>query len=399
MKQKKTRGLRGLIGLNALVLMAIIIATGCREAPDDYNGTGPKDWSVAIKGPSGVVYLGDSIELRAILSGLSGNDSAQAIFNWSIKTPSGNILVYDGPIAKVKTAQIGNYNAELTASALGKSETATLKITANRRGVIVSIAQKGGEYQSGDELEFDSLEINFKITAAPGDSLGRFSLDFGDNSVLDTIIEESSQVILSHCYSDYGEYLILFTNSEVVVKTITIKDPDNPDGKDPDDEDPDGDVNIKYDVDLADYKALKVKTTYPDAMFGKIDSAESKFWLLISVAATERTIGPDTKISLKGNWDGTSYTAWTTYLTSTGKDLVVTSKKGKYIKLEISDFTYNFKYRGNVLLGDVSNYINAQNLAPYYGEDLDIGDTGTLRVEIDYEIGVGSFILPPKSTN
>ncbi|HBA36404.1 TPA: hypothetical protein DCZ15_00855 [Candidatus Falkowbacteria bacterium] len=353
--------------LTGLIILLSLLITGCREAPDDI-GKIENPWTVSIDGPT-VAYVGDTISLTAVLTG-NVVDYNQTAFDWIISDPDGLTKAYTGKKAKVELTKVGEYYAELEATdSDGETKTANLGTTANRRGVIISLGQTAGNYLSGDNLQFDSLGIYIKLIAAPDDSLGRFTLHFGDDLVLDTTIA-ATQTVLMHRYSDYGNYQLEFINDETIVKSFTIVAPD-----------PDDDTTTVYDVDLAEYDDLTVPTDYPDAMFAQVDSVNNKFYLLISVTATERAIGPNTEITLKGNWEGNNYSDWTSYLTGTGYSLTVTTEKGRYLKLEINDYIEEFEYRGNIVLDD-GNWINAQNMMPYYDMDLSIGDTGSIHLII-----------------
>ena len=367
MKKKIIRGLSGLLALSAIA----VIMSACHPVPDDFK---PTSWSVSIKSPGENIYLGDTVRLQAELTGIS--DSSAVSFSWQISgtevhSGAGKTFIF-------RANKMGKYNVYLTATDPKTSavKTAEIELSVLARGVVLSIGQKGGNYLSGDNLKFDSLDINFRITAPQGEILERFSLDFGDGAVLDTVVSEA-QVIVSHRYLSYKGYTVTFVNSETIVRKFTIYEP----GKIPDDDGDSGDgPDDTYDVNTDDYKALAEKTVYPDAMFAKVDRANKKLWLLLSVAATERSIGPENILNLKGNWEGVDYGSWETYLFAPAKELVVTTKKGKYILLEI-DYEVNFKNRGNVLI-DTNNWINAQNFAPYYGTDPEVWDTGSIHLQV-----------------
>jgi hypothetical protein len=359
----KEKTLNILVGL---IVLLSLMASSCSEAPDDIIDEVVKNWTVSING-SATAHVGDTTELTAVLTGASYDKTR---FSWVVVDPDGADYCASGKTVELILTNIGEYFADLEATntETKKIATASFKLTVTRRGVIISLGQTTGNYLTGDNLEFDSLGIFIKIATAADESLGRFVLNFGDSFALDTVIN-NSQTVLKHQYHNYGDYKITFLNSEYIEKSFTITDP-NP-----------GDTTTVYDVDINQYHDLAVATTYSNAMFAQIDSINKKFYLLISVAATERTIGPQTQITLKGNWDGTNYSGWNTYITGTAKSLIVTTVKGRYIRLEIKNYNIGFEYRGNVIV-NTNDWINAQNMAPFYRTDADVFDTGSIHLVI-----------------
>jgi hypothetical protein len=359
MKKEKFLGI--LVGL---IVLLSLMASSCREAPDDIiDEIITKNWTVSING-SAAAHVGDTVKLTAVLTGASYDKTR---FSWVVIDPDGVDYCTSGKTVELVLTNIGEYFADLEATntETKKTATASFKLTVTRRGIIISLGQTEGNYLTGDNLKFDSLVIFTKLVTASDESLGRFILNFGDGFALDTVIN-NSQTVLKHQYSNYGDYKITFLNSEYIEKTFTITDP-NPD-----------DTTTVYDVDINQYHDLAVATTYSNAMFAKVDSINKKFYLLISVAATERTIGPQTQIILKGNWNGSNYSEWSTYITGTAKSLIVTTSKGRYIRLEIKNYNIGFEYRGNIIV-NTNDWINAQNMAPFYRTDSDVFDTGSIH--------------------
>ena len=371
----------------ALTLLMLSAAISCRKAPDDdliIPSHQTSKWGITINGPQGSVYISDTVSLKAVLSD-STRTAGLVQYYWAVTNPDSNVTNYNGANIRFVANMAGGYNVVLTATKSGETKKAAVKVQVNQRGIILSIGQ-AGKYFQGDSLKLDSLNINFRITAAAGQKLPRFSLAFGDRMVIDTVPNASSQVTITHRYSSYGSYDITFINSETIHRHFSIQKPIPVDTTSHDTS------IVKYDVNLADYMALSTPTTtYKDAMFGKVDKTNKKFTILFSVAATERPIGPQTPVILTGNWNGNNYADWKIYISSVGDSAIVTTSKGKYIKLDIQNYTEGFQYRGNIYFGS-GVWANAQNATPFYGSDTSIGDTGSLRVIVESD----GEIHPPK---
>ncbi|MFA5109526.1 MAG: hypothetical protein WC458_03210 [Patescibacteria group bacterium] len=365
----------------SLLGILMIIVTGCEKAPDDFiEASGGGNWKATITASAWTLYIGDDISLGVVLT--DDTTAGAAAFDWKVLDPDGLVQNFKTKNIKVSATKVGDYSFTVEVTKNGKTKTAEAQIKILPRGVIISLSQDGINYRSGDNLELDSLKIKFKITATATDNaLGRFSLNFGDGTVIDSLTN-SGQVIVSHRYQNYGDYTVEFINSETVTKKISLveNDPEIPN-------DPVDTSTTVYDLDIDEYTDViypssTSTTEFKDALFGKVDKINKKVYLLFSVAAGERPIGPETEVAWKGNWEGKNYGDWSKYSSGTGKKMVFTTKKGKYVRLVINNYVVDFLYRGNIHL-DEEVWVNAKNASPFYGTDPGIGDTGTMRLTID----------------
>jgi hypothetical protein len=364
-------------------LISLLLIGSCREAPDllQQEEIVP-EWTASITLPEGEIYNGDTIVLKSVVS----QASKKIAYYWKIIDPDGGLITGKYANISLSLTKVGDYEVTLEVTIGDETKTAKETVIANRRGVVISLKQAGGQYLNGDDLEFDSLAISCKITTALS-SLGKFSISFGDGTVLDTVVS-GSQTVINHTYADYGDYTLVFINSETINKDLTITKPNEIiDPIDPIDTTGGDEV---YDENIATYTSLFKATTYADALYAKVDKANKKAYLLFSVTAAERPISPTTEVTWKGNWKGEAYGDWIDYQISYGSACVVTTAKGKYIKLTIKNYVEDFLYRGNIYLSE-GVFVNAQNAAPYFGKDSGIGDTGTIRFIIK-----SGVIYPPK---
>lgn len=368
MKKNKVYSLKSFLGL----IVLISLCAGCAKPPD-FTEIAP-NWEVSISAPQGTFYVGDNLAFSANI--VNGSDPMQ--YQWTVTAPDLSVATYLTKAISLTPTQTGTYSISLKVTrSCGAVKTANTQFNVspvvNPNALTMVIAQKGGSYVSGDNLKFDSLTLDFKISSP--NSLGSYTLTFGDGNYVNGN-NTNSQVVIEHRYNTYGSFTAVFTNNDGSVrKSFTINKKSDT-------------VTVHYDVDIDTFIDVIEATTCPDALFARVDPVHKKIYLLVSVTGTDRgtQVGPETVITLEGNFYGLQYTAWDKYQTGLGRTMVVSTRLGKYLLFQINDYKEGFLYRGNIRFQNCVDcdgiWANARNFAPYYGIDIPIGDTGTFRFVI-----------------